>query len=89
MDADAFDGGSEDADAFDGDQCMEIIKWRDEVVEPGGKEGRVVADEDNVLDAPWTQFGARLPWLWEYKRKERKIPKKEREKEKRRDFMTY
>ena len=33
--------------------------------------------------------GARLPWLWEYKRKERKIPKKEREKKKRRDFMTY
>ena len=32
---------------------------------------------------------ARLPWLWEYKRKDRKIPKKEREKEKRRDFMTY
>ena len=60
MDADAFDGGSEDADAFDGDQCMEIIKWRDEVVEPGGKEGRVVADEDNVLDAPWTQFGGRV-----------------------------
>ena len=32
---------------------------------------------------------AQLPWLWEYKRKERKIPKKEREREKRRDFMTY
>ena len=30
-----------------------------------------------------------LPWLWEYKSKERKIPKKEREKEKRRDFMIY
>jgi hypothetical protein len=29
---------------------------------------------------------ARLSWLWEYKRKERKIPKKEREKEKKEGF---
>ena len=28
---------------------------------------------------------ARLPWVWEYKRKQRKIPKKR----KRRDFLTY
>ena len=29
---------------------------------------------------------ARLPWVWEYKRKQRKIPKKEREKEKEEGF---
>ena len=29
---------------------------------------------------------AQLPWLWEYKRKKRKIPKKEREKEKKEGF---
>ena len=29
---------------------------------------------------------ARLPWLWEYKRKKRKIPKKEREKEKKEGY---
>jgi hypothetical protein len=29
---------------------------------------------------------ARLPWVWEFKRKERKIPKKEREKEKKEGF---
>ena len=34
-------------------------------------------------------FKAQLPWLWEHKGKEREIPKKEREKEERRDFMTY
>ena len=53
-------GGLGDADGFDGDQYMEIIKWRDEVVE-GGKEGRVVtADEANALDAPWLQFEGRV-----------------------------
>ena len=40
-------GGPVDADGFDGDPYMDIIKWRDEVVE-GGKEGRVVADEGNL-----------------------------------------
>lgn len=51
MDADGFDGGPEDADGFDGDQYMDIINWRDEVVKDGN-EGRVVSDEDNVLDVP-------------------------------------
>ena len=31
---------------------------------------------------------ARLSWLWEYKRKQRKIPKKEREKEKKEGFPS-
>ena len=35
-----------EADGFDGDQYMDIMKWRNEVVKDG-KEGRVVADEDN------------------------------------------
>ena len=39
-----------DADEFDGDQYMNIMKWCDEVVQDG-KEGRVVSDEDNILDA--------------------------------------
>ena len=34
----------------------------------------------------FAQFLARLPWVWEYKRKQRKIPKKEREKEKEEGF---
>jgi hypothetical protein len=29
---------------------------------------------------------ARLSWLWEYRRKQRKIPNKEREKEKKEGF---
>ena len=29
---------------------MDIMKWRNEVVKDG-KEGRVVTDEDNILDA--------------------------------------
>jgi hypothetical protein len=52
-------GGSnvpQDADGFDGDQYMDIMKWRDEVV----KEVRVVADEDNVLDAGWLQSEGRV-----------------------------
>ena len=51
--------GPEDADGFDGDQYMDIIKWRDEVVK-GTMEGRVVADEDIVLDAPQLQFEGRV-----------------------------
>jgi hypothetical protein len=39
-----------DADEFDGDRCMNVMKWRSEVVKDG-KEGRVVSDEDNILDA--------------------------------------
>ena len=52
-------GGIVDVDGFDGDQYMNIIKWRDEVVK-GGMEGRVVADEDIVLDAPQLQFERRV-----------------------------
>ena len=37
-------------DGFDGNQYMDIMKWHNEVVKDG-KEGRVVADEDNILDA--------------------------------------
>ena len=48
-------GGPVDADGFDGDPYIDIIKWHDEVVE-GGKEGRVVANEGNLLDAPLLQF---------------------------------
>ena len=29
---------------------------------------------------------AQLPWVWEYKRKQRKIPKKEKEEEKKEGF---
>ena len=32
--------------------------------------------------------GAQLSWLWEYKRKQRIIPKKEREKEKKEGFPS-
>ena len=39
-----------DADEFDGDQYMNVMKWRNEVVKDG-KEGRFVSDEDNILDA--------------------------------------
>ena len=56
VDADGFDDGP---DGFDGDQYMDIIKWRDEVVK-GGREGRVVSDEDIVLDAPQLQFEGRV-----------------------------
>ena len=38
-----------DADEFDDDQYMNVMKWRDEVVKDG-KEGSVVSDEDNILD---------------------------------------
>ena len=41
--------GRLEADGFDGDQYMDIMKWRNEVVKDG-KEGRVVDDEDNILD---------------------------------------
>jgi hypothetical protein len=49
-----------DADEFDGDRYMNVMKWRDEVVK-NGKEGRVVSDEDNILDAAsgWLQFEGR------------------------------
>ena len=59
VDGDGFNDGPEDGDGFDGDQYMDMIKWRDEVVK-GGTEGRVVSDEDNVLDAPWLQFEGRV-----------------------------
>ena len=42
--------GHLEVDGFDGNQYMDIMKWRNEVVKDG-KEGRVVADEDNILDA--------------------------------------
>jgi hypothetical protein len=32
------------------ERCMDIMKWRDEVVEDR-KEGGVVSDEDNILDS--------------------------------------
>ena len=41
---------------------------------------------------PMLAVMAQLPWLWEYKRKKRKIPKKEREKEKKEglsDLLVY
>ncbi|KAM6496619.1 hypothetical protein JOM56_007092 [Amanita muscaria] len=49
-----------DADEFDGDRYMNVMKWRDEVVKDG-KEGRVVSDEDNILDAAsgWLQSEGR------------------------------
>jgi len=40
--------GLVEADGLDVDWCMNIMKWRDEVVKDG-KEGRVVSDEDNIL----------------------------------------
>ncbi len=42
--------GPAEADGFDGDWYTNIMKWRDEVVKDG-KEGRVVSDENNILDA--------------------------------------
>jgi hypothetical protein len=51
VDADGIDSGPEDADGFKGDQYMDIIEWRDEVVK-GGKEA-------SVQDAPWLQFEGR------------------------------
>ncbi|KAM6499434.1 hypothetical protein JOM56_004942 [Amanita muscaria] len=52
--------GLVDADGFDGDWHMNVMKWRDGVVKDG-KEGRVVSDEDNILDAAsgWLQFEGR------------------------------
>ncbi len=38
--------GRMEADGFDGDQYMNIMKWRDEVV----------SGEDNILDAAWLQL---------------------------------
>ncbi|KIL56115.1 hypothetical protein M378DRAFT_133971 [Amanita muscaria Koide BX008] len=53
--------GLVDADGFDGDWHMNVMKWRDGVVKDG-KEGRVVSDEDNILDAAsgWLQFEGRV-----------------------------
>lgn len=48
VDVDGFNGGPEDVDGFDGDQYMDIMNWRDEVVKDG-KADRVVYDEDNIL----------------------------------------
>ena len=43
--------GPVEADEFNGDWYMNIMKWRDEVVKDG-KEGKVVSNEDNgILDA--------------------------------------
>jgi hypothetical protein len=50
--------GPEEADGFDGDRYMDIMKWRNEVVKDG-KEGRVVSDEDNILDVAWLRFEGR------------------------------
>ncbi|KAM6495281.1 hypothetical protein JOM56_009904 [Amanita muscaria] len=52
-------GGSDgpvEADGFGDDRYMNIMKWRNEVVKDG-KEGKVVSDEDNSLDAAsgWLQ----------------------------------
>ena len=46
-----------DGDGFDGDWYINVMKWRHEV----GKEGRVVSDEDNILDVAsgWLQFEGR------------------------------
>jgi hypothetical protein len=50
-----------EADEFNGNWYMNITKWRDEVVKDG-KEGRVVFDEDNMLDATsgWLQSRFRI-----------------------------
>jgi len=57
--------GLVEADGLDNDWCMNIMKWRNEVVKDG-KEGRVVPDEENILDAAsgWLQFEGRAiaPW---------------------------
>jgi len=45
------DIGPAEADGFDGDCYMDIMKWRDEVVKDG-REGRLGFDVANILDAP-------------------------------------
>jgi hypothetical protein len=49
-----------DADGFDGDRYMNVMKWRDKGFKDG-MEGRVVSDEDNILGAAsgWLQFEGR------------------------------
>ena len=48
--------------------------------DPKEFEGRVHANADNSKQASATTTIAQLSWLWEYKRKQKKISKKEREK---------
>jgi len=48
--------GPTDADGFDNDQSMEVMKWRDEVVEDG-KEARIISGEGEIpsLATGWLQ----------------------------------
>ncbi len=48
--------GPVEADGFDDNWCMNIMKWRDEVVKDG-KEGRVISDEDNIPQAGYNLKG--------------------------------
>ena len=52
--------GPMEVDGVDDDWHMNIMKWRDEVVKDR-KKGRVVSEEDNILDvaAGWLQFEGR------------------------------
>jgi hypothetical protein len=52
--------GPVEADGVDDDWRMDIMKWHDEVVKDG-KKGRVVSEEDNILDVAsgWLQFEGR------------------------------
>ena len=47
--------GPVEADGFDGDPYMNVMKWRDEVVKDE-KEGSVVSDEDDIVNAARLQF---------------------------------
>jgi len=48
--------GPMDADGFDNDQSMEVMKWHDEVVEDG-KEARTISGEGEIpsLATGWLQ----------------------------------
>jgi hypothetical protein len=51
-------GGPVDADGFDYDQFMEVMKWRHEVIEDG-KEARTISAEGDIPSAAWLQIEGR------------------------------
>ena len=47
-----------DADGFDYDQFMEVMKWRHDVIEDG-KEAMTISAEGDIPSAAWLQSGGR------------------------------
>jgi hypothetical protein len=51
--------GPADADVFDDDRLMEVMKWRNEVVEDG-KEAWTIPGEGEIPGMTWLQFEGRF-----------------------------